>query len=168
MDKFYRFVWEYEGGYTINVSHEHADTWMTHLARRDVSATHKCNCQKAIKMLFKWQAHERGRCEWDPKITFTQDSSTNPREYLTREERAAVREAALEYGSVPNYTNVTPAERDRWKAHLAQRFGRSKGEVRPDDWERANGWKISSLVRTSLNAGIRPIEVERSRVSALV
>jgi integrase len=116
-------------------------------------------------MLFKWQTHERGRSEWDPKITFTQDSSSNPREYLTREERAGVREAALEYGSVPNYNNLTPAERDRWKAHLAQRFGKSKDEVLPDDWERANGWKIPSLVWTSLDAGLRPIEVERSRVS---
>lgn len=165
MDKFYRFVWEYEDGYTINLTHEHADAWMTHLAQRDVSATHKCNCQKSIKMLFKWLTHERGLSDWDPKITFKQDSSNNPREYLTRKERAAIREAALEYGSIPNYNNLTPRERDRWKAHLAQRFGKAKEDVTPDDWDRANGWKIPSLVWTSLDAGLRPIEVERSRVS---
>lgn len=37
MDRFYRFVWEeLEGGYTANVTHSHADTWMKHLAKRDV------------------------------------------------------------------------------------------------------------------------------------
>jgi len=58
-----------------------------------------------------------------------------------------------------------PAERDRWKAYLAQRFGRSKEEVEPVDWERANGWKIPSLVWTSLDAGLRPIEIERATMS---
>ncbi|MCD2199535.1 site-specific integrase [Halobacterium sp. KA-4] len=165
IDQFYRFVWEYEGGYTANVTHEHADAWMTHLAQRDVSNTHKCNCQKAIKMLFKWRKHEHGFSEWDPKITFSQDSSSNPREFLTRDERAAVRDAALEYGSVPAYNNLTPAERDRWKAYLAQRFDKPKEDVEPSDWDRANGWKVPSLVWASLDAGLRPIEVERSKIS---
>ena len=33
------------------------------------------------------------------------------------------------------------------------------------DWERANGWKIPSLVWTSLDAGLRPIEVGRATVN---
>ena len=37
----------------------------------------------------------------------------------------------------------------------------------PDDWDRANGWKIPSLVWTSLDAGLRPVEVKRSDVSWL-
>lgn len=163
-DRFYRFVWDREGGYTANVSHEHADTWMKHLARGDASATHKRNCQKAIKRLFKWRQHEHGRGPWDPDITFASDSGTNPRDYLTREERSAVREAALEYGSVPNYGNLTPAERDRWKQYLAQRFEKPKSEIGPDDWDRANGWKVPSLVWASLDAGLRPVEVKRSKV----
>lgn len=32
----------------------------------------------------------------------------------------------------------------------------------PADWERANGWKFTSLVWTSLDAGLRPVEVERA------
>jgi len=119
MDKFYRFIWEYEGGYTANITHEHANAWMTHLAQQNVSPAHKCNCQKSLKMLFKWRTHEHGHAEWEPKFTFTQESSSNPREYLTREERAAIREAALEYDSVPGYNNLTPAARDRWKTHLS-------------------------------------------------
>lgn len=70
LDRFYRFVWENEGGYTANLSHDHADDWMQHLARRDVSAAHKTNCQKALKMLFKWLHHERSLGEWEPEFTF--------------------------------------------------------------------------------------------------
>jgi intein/homing endonuclease len=35
LDQFYRFVREREGGYTVNLTHDHADAWMDHLARRD-------------------------------------------------------------------------------------------------------------------------------------
>ena len=165
MDRFYRFVWEQEGGYTVNVTHENADAWMKHLARENASVTHKRNCQKAVKRLFKWRHHEHGLSVWDPEITFAAETSTSPRDYLTRDERSAVREAALEYGSVPKYNNLTPAARDRWKQYLAQRFEKPKSEVEPADWERANGWKVPSLVWTSLDAGLRPIEVQRSTIS---
>jgi len=164
MDRFYRWVWENYGGYTVNVTHDHADAWMTHLAQRDVSATHKRNSQKAVKMLFKWREHEHGLGPWEPKITFSADSSNNPRDYLTREERGKIREAALEYGAIPAYNNLSPNERDRWKQYLAMRFEKPKSDVRPADWERANGWKIPSLVWTSLDAGLRPVEVKRSNV----
>ena len=164
MDKFYRFVWDQIGGYTINVTHGHADAWMKELAQTDASTAHKANCQKAIKMLFKWQEYERGTSRWEPDITFSGGSQTQPRDYLTREERNAIHEAALEYGSVPSYNNLTPAERDRWKQYLSQRFQKPKEAVEPSDWEQANDWKVPSLVWTSLDAGLRPIEVKRASV----
>ena len=164
MDQFYRWIWEQEGGYTANVTPEHADAWMRHLAQEDKSSTHKSNCQKAVKMLLKWRHHEHGISEWDADFTFSEDTR-QPRDYLTREEREAIREAALEYGSIPSYDNLTSAERDRWRAHLAQRFEKPKSEVGPADWERANGWKTPSLVWVSLDAGLRPIEVKRATLS---
>ncbi|QLH83850.1 tyrosine-type recombinase/integrase [Halosimplex pelagicum] len=162
MDQFYRWVWEEEGGYTANLSHEHADAWMTHLAKADYSSTHKTNCQKSVKMLFKWRKHERGDGEWDPDITFSETTGSNPKDYLTREERTAIRNASLEYGSLPSYSNVTPAERDRWKQYLAQRLEKQKSAITPGDWEKANSWKVPSLVWTSLDAGLRPVEVQRA------
>lgn len=164
MDQFYRWVWEQEDGYVTKVTHDHADAWLHHLARRDYSNVHKSNCQKAVQMLFKWRQHEHGITEWTPQITFsTGESASNPRDYLTEAERSKIREAALEYGSVPSYSDLSPMQRDRWKAHLAQRFEKPKSDVTPADWDRANGWKIPSLVWTSLDAGLRPIEVERAR-----
>ena len=164
MDQFYRWVWEQEGGYTTSVTHDHADAWMQQLAQADYSNTHRTNSQKAVKMLFKWLAHERHAKPWDPDISFSHADATAPRDYLTRDERTAIQNASLEYGSIPSYANLTPTERDRWKRYLAQRFEKPVSDVTPDDWERANSWKIPSLVWTSLDAGLRPVEVKRASV----
>jgi integrase len=164
MDQFYRWVWQQKtDGYTTNITHDHADAWLKHIAMTDHSAAHKSNCRKSLLMLFRWREHEHGLDEWTPDYTFSAPNrSTTPRDYLTRDERTKIREAALEHGSVPAYGNLSPEERDRWKAYLAQRYGKPKEDVVPDDWERANGWKVPSLIATSLDAGFRPIEVERA------
>lgn len=164
MDIFYRWVWEDEGRYVADVTHDHADAFLQHLAYEDRSNADRSNYLKALRMLYKWRHHEHGLPEWDPALTFhSNDGATQPRDYLTREERTAIREAALKYGSIPSYSDLSPEERDRWKAYLAQRFEKPKTAVSPQDWDRANGWKIPSLVATSLDAGLRPIEVERAR-----
>lgn len=161
--QFYRWVWDEEERYTTDITHTHADSWMRELAHQDKSNAHRANSQKAVKTLFNWRHHKHGLDEWEPSITFSESSGTsNPRDYLTMEERQKLRDAALEYGSISSYSDVTPEERDRWKVHLAQRFEKPKEEVTPADWERANGWKIPSLTWVSLDAGLRPIEVERA------
>lgn len=163
MDMFYRWLWQREGGYTADITHTHADNWLRYLARLDKSNAHKDNCRKALQMLFKWREYEFGFDEWDPDLSFsTNNGTTTPRDYLTREERSQIREAALEYGSIPGYNDLSPDERSQWKAYLAQRFEKPQSEVAPADWDRANGWKIPSLVWVSLDAGLRPIEVERA------
>ena len=161
-DKFYRWQWEREG-YTTNITRKHASAYLRHLAGEDSSDSHKSKCVKAIKRLFKWKHHEKGTGLWEPEIAFrSTNRTTQPRDFLSQDERKAIWEAALEYGSIPAYNTVTPKERSRWKAYLAQRFSKPKNEVAVDDWERANGWKIPSLVWTSLDAGLRPVEVKRA------
>ena len=166
MDQFYRWVWEQEDGYTSNLTHDHGDGYLRHLGRRECSNAHKNACRKAVMMLYKWRHHQRGAESWEPELSFSRkNQSTAPRDYLTREERSKIRDASLEYGSVPSRENVRGEERDRWEAYLTQRFEKPKDEVREADWERANSWKIPSLVGTSLDAGLRPIEVKRARTS---
>lgn len=166
MDQFYRWVWDREDGYTTNVTHDHADAYLNWLARQESSNAHKDNCRKAVQMLYKWRHHEHGFDEWDPELSFsTGHQTTTPRDYLAREERGLIREAALSHGSVPAYNSVDAEDRDKWKAYLAQRFEKPKSEVTPEDWQRANGWKIPSLVSVSLDAGLRPIEVGRAVTS---
>lgn len=72
----------------------------------EYSTNHKATSQKCLKRLFKWRRHELGEeVEWEPTHSFSPDAS-QPRDYLTVEERKLVREAALEYGSVPLYSNL--------------------------------------------------------------
>ncbi len=166
LDLFYRFVWDREGRYVQDLTTDHADDWMRWLARQDYKESTKCHYQKAAHTLFKWKRHARGSdVEWEPEIEYS-DPSTNyqPRDYLTREDRRKLREAAMEYGSVPHYNSVTPAERERWKTHLAQQLQKPKEEVTMQDWQKANSFKYTSMIYTALDAGLRPCEIERANI----
>ncbi|AUX09830.1 integrase/recombinase XerD [Halalkaliarchaeum desulfuricum] len=166
MDQFYRWVWQETDGYTSTITIDHADTYLKHLARQDTTNEHKDTCRKALMMLYKWRHHERGGDPWEPSITFTRrNQTTTPRDYLMQAERRKVREAALEYGSIPSFDSVHGEKRERWKRYLAQRWEKPKSELSRDDWERANNWKIASLTWASLDAALRPIEVERAKTS---
>lgn len=160
-DRYYRWLWNNLDKYTIQISRAHADLYMNYQARREVAADTKASVQRAIKRLYKWLHVERGRPEWDPQISYSNSSLGNPQDFLTREERGKIREAALEYGSIPGYNDLTPEERDRWRRYLSQRFQIPTTDVTPDHWNQANGWKMPSLVWASLDAGLRPVEVKR-------
>jgi len=162
LDIWYRYVWdEHTDGYTTSMEQEYADEFMQHLAYKDMSDAGRSNYQKALKCYWRWQDDE-----WDPNIKFNSSPSTNqPRDYLTRSERDRIREASLEYGTVPSYNNLTPTERTEWKRHLAQRFKKPMDDITPEDFQKANGFKVPSIVYTSLDAALRPIEVGRAKVS---
>lgn len=164
-DQFYRWVWDREDGYTMNVTTDHADEYLKDLAKRDCTAANKATIFRAVQRLFKWHEHEHNAGGWDPLIQFTTSQTGLPRDFLTRDERTEIREAALEYGEIPGYNDLTPDERDRWKIHISQKFGKPKNDVVPADWDRLNGWKIPSLVWTSLDCGLRPVEVKRAKAS---
>lgn len=163
MDQFYRWVWNQEGGYTTEITHDHADEYLDELAYEDTSGSHKNNCLKSLKRLFKWRRYEFDEEPWEPERRFKQENR-KPRDYFSLEERRKLKQATLEYGAVPHYNSLSAGERDRWKAYLAQRFEMPKSEVTQEEFDRANSWKIPSLIWTSMDAGFRPIEVKRSRV----
>ncbi len=170
IDRFYRWVWDHEDAYTLHATTDHADAYTKELVYEDTSETYKAGFQKAIKTLFKYLNHEKGRdIDWNPVIKFTNGGSQTHqiRDFLTEDERRRIKQAVLEHGSIPHYNSVDPQERDRWKAYLAQRFEKPKGKVTKDDWERANGWKYTSIVYASMDAGFRPKEVGRAKVSWL-
>lgn len=160
-DRYYRWLWAQLDGYTIQVNRAHADLYMKHQAKRDVAADTKAGVQRAVQRLYKWLHHERGMDKWEPEISYSNTSLGNPQDFLTREERGKIREAAMKYGSIPKYNDLSPEERDRWRRYLSQRFMVPISEITPDDWDKANGWKMPSLVWASLDAGLRPVEVKR-------
>ncbi|MFC4448428.1 tyrosine-type recombinase/integrase [Halorussus aquaticus] len=166
IDRFYRWCWEERDGYTVYVTQDDADAYMDHLAfKEDLAASTKAKYQKSVKMLWKWLEHERDGNPWDPEITFSEPSSTQPREYLTLDERRRVREASLSMGSVPHYKSVTPEKRQEWKKYIAVILEKPLGDIAKSDWEEINGWKETSLIHTALDAGLRPVEVRRARTS---
>lgn len=163
LDKFSRWVWSQEGRYTLDIQHRQADGWLERIAYSDASSVHKVNCVKALKIYFRWRHHRFGDDLWESQYHFRSEDHYL-RDYLTSEERQKIREASLEYGSIPSFRGLSPKERDSWQVYLAQRLGKSKSEIVEEDWKRVNCSKFPSLVWTSLDSGLRPVEVERSRV----
>ncbi len=158
-DVFYRWVWDKNGGYTTAVTTDHADAYTQELAYSDYSESHKSNIQKSLKMFFRWKGDE-----WEPDISFTGSTGISPQDYLTRDERQRLREAALQWDSIPAYAAMSPEERQRWKEYLSYRLDKPVSAVQPSDFEEAEGFKYASLVCVSLDAGLRPIEVGRATV----
>lgn len=165
-DQFNVWNWNETGTYGTKLTADRADAYMMHLVLKgdDLSSTAKDIVQKCFKRVFKYQNHVEGdNIEWEPEHTFTQDLSA-PHDFLTMDVRRKVRDAALDYGTVPAYRSVTPQERDRWKIYLSQRLEKPKEEVTPEDWEKANSWEVPSITWVSLDTGLRPVEVGRARV----
>ena len=157
-----RWLWG-ERGYTTELTPEDADALMKKLGRHSTYADSNLNnFVKTIKRLFSYYNHEKGRdIDWECNYALSEPQVTN-RDYFRKDEFQSLYEASLNHGAVKHYNNCTPEERDKLKGHLAQRFEKPKDEVTPDDFERANSFKIPSLVATSLDMGLRPIEIARA------
>jgi integrase len=172
IDQFYRWMWE-ENGYTTHLTSAVADQYVKQLATDEIqridgepySTGSKRKMANAVAKLFEWRHHEFGDDLWEPKTRF-KETSYNHVDVLTIEERTRIRDGVLEFETIPAYNNLSPEERDRWKTYLAQKLGKQKADISPDDWESLNtSWKFPSLFRTALDAGLRPCEVERAKTS---
>ncbi|QZX99382.1 tyrosine-type recombinase/integrase [Halobaculum rubrum] len=162
-DKFHRWAWEHRGEFTLDLTHDEADTYIRNmvLSENDYSDSYLHNIKLALKAYFRFRDDAD---EWECSITISSSSSANnPRELLYRDERKTIREASLEYATVPSYFGLDPEGRRKWKAYLGRRYEKPVDEVGPEDFDRANGFKYPSIVHTSLDAGLRPIEVGRAK-----
>ena len=168
VDKAYRWRWRTHEKYSTHFTPEDADEMMEELAlMSNYTDSTLLTYVKAIKRLFKYKNHrESTDYEWDCNVQLTQSTANNARDYFRENEFPLLYEAALSYNSVKSYhnTSMSPEERENLKAHLAQRFGIQKEAVTPEHFKRANCWKIPSLVATTLDTGLRPIEVGRAKV----
>ncbi|WP_232820501.1 tyrosine-type recombinase/integrase [Halorussus litoreus] len=166
LDKFYRAVWDAEDRYTEYVTTSHADAWLLHLDDRDLSNSYKASCMKALQSLFEWKADTTNTdWNWEPVKHFSSDPAHQPRDFLTREERDQLREAALTYNALPNYYEADDDERDKHLRDLAMRFGKPQAEIGVEEWQQVSNWKVPSLIWTTLDAGLRPVEIGKARVS---
>lgn len=162
-DKFYRWAWSQEDQYITTVDNQHANQYLKELHRSGESGSSKATVQTALKRLYKWRRLTYNGPELEFTRTFKDQSGNRLKDILSPQEVQQIRAAGRDYATIPRYNDLDPDQRDRWKAHLAQRFEKPKCEVKPDDWKKANGWKVTSLVYASTDAGLRPIEVERAK-----
>lgn len=159
---FERWVWKQEGEYTPEPTLDHADNYMEMLAFGNKSQSHKAACQHSILRYFKWRHHEYDEEQWDPDHSFSTPDYNQPRDYLTVEERKQLRRVALDWRELPYYQNYTPDEREAMKPYIAKRVDKPIDSLSREDWSDLTSWKVTSLVWTSLDTGLRPIEVERA------
>jgi len=140
--RFDLWVWENRGGYKAPPDQDDARAYMEEVAFRDVTESTKGKTLGSLGRYSKWLQHKYNRDEWEFSWNFQSGGGNNgPRDFLTKPERRKIRQAALGKDGTPNYgTNSDLLEAD------------------PDSW------KFTSLVWTSLDAGLRPVEVGNARV----
>ena len=158
------------GEYAIELPPEVADRFVTEQMQYHQDET-VLDFIKSIKRFHKYQNHTKDTLyewEYDHKDELSANSSgKNTIEYFKRHEMHSIYDASLGYGSVKSYhnRNMTDEERARISEHLSQRFEKPKTQIGPDDFKRANSWKIPSIIATCIDIGLRPIEVGRAKTS---
>lgn len=70
IDRFYRWIWDQEDGYTLSISVEHADQYSKEFAYEETSQTHRAGVQKATKSTYPSPAQNCRRSVHDPYSTF--------------------------------------------------------------------------------------------------
>jgi len=159
-----QFVWENET-LTTKLTPEYADKFIQVLnqdlfTQSDGEPYSECSKRKfvdAVKTYFRFRG-----TDWTPEIEFHDNPSDEGADEFTKTERDELFTAASEYQSPPTYKNVSPEERDRWNAKLAQYLGKPKAKIGPDDWEELRQfWKFSSLISVALDCGSRAGMIER-------
>lgn len=159
-----QFVWEHKSR-TAKLTPEYADQFVEALNQdtfttSDGEPYSECSKRKflsAIEAYFRFQG-----IDWTPEISFQDTPSDEGADAFTRAEREGLFDAASEYKSPPAYKNVSPEERDRWNAELAQFLGTPKSKIGPDDWaELQQFWKLPSLIAVALDCGCRAGMIER-------
>lgn len=142
-----------------------ADQFIACLDKGDITTKEGKEYSEGGKRKFKnaLEAYFRFRdVEWKPEITFGDEEPAFDSDPFTRRERELLLNTALEYKSPPTYSNVSPEERDRWNAQIAQELGKPKEKVSPSDWEELKrSWKVASIISTALDAGWRAEMVGR-------
>jgi integrase len=164
-DQMFRYFWKVNDGYVTELNKDKADQLMKAVERGDWGSANILNFKKTVKRYFKWLKHKKDtdHTDWECPIEVSEKERTN-RDYFRAHEFPKLYNATLNHGSVKPYGECTPEERDAFKAHLAQRFEMPKEDVSRSEFNRANSWKVPSLVATALDMGLRPVEIGNAKL----
>ncbi|ELY95119.1 XerC/D-like integrase [Natrialba hulunbeirensis JCM 10989] len=169
IDQIYRAGWAVIGKKQVPLTPDIADQVEASLAEdqfkksngESYSPSSKRKFQNTLKKYFEYRAENGGR-KWEPEYDF-EETASRTRDYFKRDERSELRDASISHDQLPHYSSVSPEERARTKRYLAQKTGVPKKDITREIWnEHRESLKIPSLVFTSLDAALRPIEVNQS------
>lgn len=159
-------MWDRHDGYKIPPDQEDASTFLEEIAFTDRSQTDEGKFQGMFRRYSKFTQYRYGQDEWEFEYAFDGSGGSNaPADFLTIEERQKIRRAALQKGTIPAYGSLNVAERNQGAGYIAQELDKPYDSIGREDWEKVKGWKITSLVSTSLDAGLRPVEVWNAKPS---
>ncbi|QLC34337.1 site-specific integrase [Halarchaeum sp. CBA1220] len=134
------------------------DEWLTQTGK-ERSDDDKRKLLDALEKYFEFLAETEDRETWKARYK-PQQTSYESYDDFKLAERFRLREAALEYGSLPAYSKVSAEQRTRIKRYLSQKLGKPMSDITPDDWERnSSGLCEASLIWTALDLGLTPKEV---------
>lgn len=164
IEETYRWVWSNRGEYTKTFGPDDATEFLEYLQERAGKGdNYRDYIQKSVKRLFNyWRDSDNKRIEeWDHDIEISTDHGNSEKKGHDRfrpHEFQELYDAAIGLNAVKSYhnRNMTSDERDRIKIMLAQRFGKPKNEIGPEDFKRANSWKIPSLIAVTMDTGLHP------------
>ncbi|MFB6187635.1 MAG: tyrosine-type recombinase/integrase, partial [Halobacteriaceae archaeon] len=154
----YQYYWKNER-IILELTPELADHYIENLDKAEITTNAgdeysegaKRKFANALEAYFRYQG-----TDWNPQITFGSNEPSSDADPFTRREREMLLNSALDYKSPPSYSNVSPEERDRWNAWIAQYLGIPKDEVSPKHWEDLQRtWKFASIISTALDGGCR-------------
>jgi integrase len=93
------WVWDREDRYTVPPRPEHATAYVENdVAYRDVANSTKGKVEEALARYHDWIHRTRHEDEWTHDQIFNSSGGDAPRDFLTRQERQQLREAALATG----------------------------------------------------------------------
>lgn len=167
VDEAYRWKWQRDGEYTLDFTPEDATTLIKQLVQfSDHPDPYVYTFEKCLKRLFKYQRNELKKDieEWDHGLDLKSNDHNSEKDKLYPNEMAALYEAALKTSSLKTYSTLSVSERDELKIYLAQKLEKPKDEITPQDFKDVNSWKIPSLIAVTSDTGLRPIEVQRTKV----
>jgi integrase len=165
IDEAYRWLWEEQEEYTQQFTPGDASSLIEYLARRTPHPDgYTYTFEKSLRRLFRFMRQEKSAPfgEWEQDIPLNKnDDTTQERDRFYPDEMRELFDTAMEQHSVRSYhnKNMSSEERNNIKIHLAQRFEKPKSEVGPEDFKRANSWKIPSIIGVTADVGLRPKEV---------
>lgn len=168
IEQFLLWAWDDDRyGFTTSIDEEMLDVyWLEVLTQNDNKLDTNRRTINNVAIILKRRGikYEIPNSE-DVYQEIAEEEVTGFSDYLMPGELRKVKTASLSAYAVPRRDQMNPGEEREWAAHLAQRLRKPIVDLTEEDWERANSYKIPSLVYAAHDLAARPCEIERATLS---